>query len=275
MMPEEELSEKDFIQESYKKDPWGLWGTFAFTLLVAALIWGISAWKESYVASRVTESPYHQVSNRAMSLFLYQNPEYMRAHRRSKNGYLPDFDYEQRVGIKLGRAEAYVQAPPSLLFRYHVWDRLVGDVVPTLVISPAEFQEFLISAPEWNLKFWKEAPSDYVALVNGLEGEDSADLFDRLPVVVRQAFSGWKNYFKEGDAISELTVTAREMKRFLRDNPQYQRNYWRNLYLSESFESPYLASLDAVGDTTVLEDEELPSFLRAAYFNSRVRESSP
>ena len=52
---------------------------------------------------------------------------------------------------------------------------------------------------------------------------------DELPIIVRQAYQGWKNYFEEGPDINVLDPTYAEVNEFLKDHPHYMRNYWRNI----------------------------------------------
>ena len=89
--------------------------------------------------------------------------------------------------------------PPETLFLYHTWDRLLGAICFRRPISAEEFAAFLKDAEEWHPKNWADAPAAYAALV---ESDFTDDLQDRLPLQVRQAFVGWRNYFKEGEEIN-------------------------------------------------------------------------
>ena len=101
-------------------------------------------------------------------------------------------------------------------------------------IPPAEFQEFLSYCEEWQPANWPKAPEGYVGLGGGVEEYPREDLqvLSRaaLPVVVRQAFQGWKNYMKEGSAINAQNPSFGEMSGFLERYPNYARNFWRNIY---------------------------------------------
>lgn len=129
--PPPELQEKDFIQESYGKDPMSFWiwvGVFAAVVLCS---WGIGSWYYQTMSAQLSHSPFLQVTNREMSLFLWQFSDKMLQHVKDKTGYLKGFEYQNRIGIQSNLAEKYAVAPPELLFMYHTWSRLLkGEFTP-------------------------------------------------------------------------------------------------------------------------------------------------
>src|SRR6476620_911156 len=143
-----ELSEKDFIHEEYGRNPFPFWGwigaVIGFSLIFS---WGLSTYTNT-LERQITDSPFLQVTNREMSLFLWQNPQHMRVHVKKKNGYLPAFEYAERIGLNPEYADDYVVAPPELLFLYHTWHRLLGDSYIPRYISGKEFSLFLTAVPE-------------------------------------------------------------------------------------------------------------------------------
>ncbi|MEI8366081.1 MAG: hypothetical protein WCF65_06655 [Parachlamydiaceae bacterium] len=268
MTPNPELSEKDFIQEGYKKNPFPFWLWFFLLTSMIALIWGASNWYMGKVSFLYQESPFLQVTNREMSLFLWQNPEFMRINVKVKTGYLPDFDYIDKVTINVANVDQYVAAPPELLFRYHTWKRLISDEYTQRPISKADFQEFLGYAEEWLPQYWPDSPVGYIQLVKGLstvKEKNLATLPDEiLPKYVKMAFQGWYNFFKDGEAINRLKVTETQMREFLTKNPHYARNYWCNI-VNEQIPD-YLKLGEKTGDAVVPANES-SSFLRVAIYN--------
>jgi hypothetical protein len=138
-----------------------------------------------------------------------------------------------------------------------------------------EFMEFLNYAEEWLPKNWPASSQEYKQWIEGmqaLEG-DNARAFQmenlqslspsELPNVVRKAFIGWKNHFREGDLIDELEITVSEMEEFLKKYPNYSRSYWRNIYPN------YLESLQQKESrpSSKIPDQELTRFLKMAFFN--------
>ena len=269
--PEPELQEKDFIHEGYKKNPFPLWLWFFLLVSFMALVWGISNWYSDKVNLLFRESPFLQVTNRDISLFLWQNPEYMRINAKEKSNYLPAFNYIDKVTVDIAYADHYAAAPPDLLFRYHTWNRLIKDEFTERPIPPAEFRDFLSYAEEWKPEYWPAAPAEYVKMVEGLSTTQLGDLSllskKELPLDVRIAFQGWLNYFKDGEAINTMKVPVGEMRSFVSSHPHYARNYWRNIV--EKSNPNYLMSLSG-GSTAadgVVPSNEISSFLRVAVFN--------
>lgn len=247
-----ELDEKDFIHEEYGKDPAPFWVWSFIVLLASVLIWLLTLWYGHVMDNQAEQNPFLQVTNREFSLFLWQNPEYMRVHVKNKAGYLPAFKYIEKIGLDPEKAEEMVQAPPEVLFLYHTWHRLLGNVVFERPIYWDQFIVFLNDAEEWKPQYWPDAPAGYVTLVNG--GNHSGNMqglpLHVFPREVRQAFVGWLNYFKEGELINAMRPNDEELADFLEKHPQYKRSLWSQIV------DGYLQSSD-----------ELAPFLRAAIFN--------
>ena len=271
-IPGNELPEKDFINEGYKKNPLPLWLWFFLLIFMISLLWGMSNWYSVKINFLFQESPFLRVTNRQMSLFLWQNPEFMRANVKEKGGYLPGFKYVDKVTLDIAYADEFVAAPPELIFRYHTWNRLVSGEFTQRPIPKKEFQEFLSYAEEWHPRYWPEAPQGYIKLVNELAQKDIPNLAtlseQELPIDVRMAFQGWQNYFKDGEAINQLRVTQTQMGQFLSSHSHYTRNYWRNIV--EDKIPNYLKSVTtdkAPASESAIPANELSSFLRVAIYN--------
>lgn len=263
--PHRRLEEKDFIHEEYGRNPFPFWGWLGVILLTALLFFGATRFYYSTLAEIYIENPFLQVTNRELSLFLWQNPQHMRVHVKQKNGYLPAFEYAEKIALIPQYADDYAIAPPELFFLYHTWKRLIGESVISRAIPADEFRKFLTAVPEWAPEYWKKAPAGYVAFAIGLSTESKENLSnlsrDVLPLEVRQAFIGWKNYFFEGNQINALQPTVQLLKQFLLAYPHYARNYWCN-----SVGDDYLKSVDGES-ASVVNSTELAPFLRAALFN--------
>jgi len=267
-----ELPEQDFIHEEPKKNK----PTFLVWLIALVfallLIWGARGWYLNQIQEKIAASPFLQVKNREISLFLWQFPEHFRSHATNKSGYLPAFQYQDRVVVDPELADSYAIAPPQLLFLYHTWKRLLSSYYSSRPISVKEFQEFLSYDEQWKPQFWQEAPEEYVRFVASLSERQFGENLDALPnttlpIVVRQAFQGWKNYFKEGNEINALRPTYRQIREFLVSYPNYMRNFWRNIVADTT--PHYLISL--YSKSFVNEEEvpqqELTAFLKVAYYN--------
>ncbi len=270
------LPDDKFINESYNSNPFFPWIWLFVVVAVAGVLWSISSQWSGMMEGWTSNRPFLQVSNRDMSVFLWQHPEYMRAHVRSKSGYLPAFNYKGTVAVDPVRAEEMVVAPPELLFRYHTWDRLLGGTVFNRPIAMREFAEFLDDDPQWAPQYWESAPAEYVRLVETLDPLSEGNLQglseSALPRQVRQAFVGWKNYMFEGDEINDTRPTYGQLAGFLRDNPQHARHYWRNVvkvgdrYLkTTTFEQTLPGALVPL--------DELAPFLRVAFHNYQKAQS--
>lgn len=267
-----ELSEKDFIQEEgYRKNPFPFWLWLFLLTTAIALLWGGNRWYGSKMNLLFQESPFLQVTNREMSLFLWQNPEFMRINAKQKNGYLPGFFYTDTVTMELPSADHYVSSPPDLLFRYHTWHRLVSNEFTERSIDRGEFREFLSQVPEWQPTYWPQASQEFIHMIEELSSSHVDDLatlpISVLPKSVRMAFQGWKNYFKEGEAINQVKPTLSEMRKFLSKYPHYARNYWRNIV--EHSNPDYLKVLSSgnEGGNTIIPATEMASFLKVAIYN--------
>lgn len=268
--PPPELPEKDFIQDNQSKNnlPYWLWGIL-FTLLVA-LIWGTGSWYTQKMTREVEANPFLQVTNREMSIFLWQFPEHMRVNVSSgRAGYLPGFQYLEKLSLEPNMADLTVVAPPELLFLYHTWHRLLS---PEFILRPiplSEFKEFLLYAVEWQPKNWPNAPADYTsfadALLTNTKPEGLVEI--TLPKDVMQAFQGWKNFFKEGEAINKTAPTYEQMSDFLKVAPNYARNFWRNI-IAEHYPN-YLKTLTSgkYDAAAKIPDNELSPFLKFAFYN--------
>lgn len=274
-VPGPELPEKNFINESYKKDPFPLWLWLVLLTMVIALLWGGMNWYTNKVNLLFSDSPFLQVTNRQISLFLWQNPEFMRINAKEKGNYLPGFKYLDKVTVDVGFADQYAAAPPELLFRYHTWDRLLKKEFVERPIPLKDFRDFLSYVEEWQPRFWPDAPKEYIQLVEQLptsKVEDLSTLSEKeLPMDVRIAFQGWQNYFKEGEAINKVQVSQSELQEFLSSHPHYARNYWQNI-LKDSVPN-YLKS---AGSGETVPDTELSPFLKVALYNyMKAKKSEP
>jgi len=266
-----ELSEKDFIHEEYSKKPGIFWKSLSIVLLASALLWFISFWYAKQMNMFYKESPFLQVNNRQISLFLWQFTDHMRAHVKNKTGYLPGFLYIEKVGLDASTAEDIAVAPPEVLFMYHVWDLFLKPEFSPRPIPQKQFEEFLKETAEWQPEYWPQAPKAYIAWLKNLEKNSGQDLsaasLSELPQEVRIAFQGWKNYFHEGDAINATEPTYAEMESFLTTHPHYARSYWSNI-LNESYPA-YLASFNPPNSRpeAIIPNNELAPFLKVAFYN--------
>ena len=262
------LDEKYFIHED-PKSPFStsfLW--VAIALAVIVLLWMGGSWFTEQVNLRVVHSPFLRVTNREMSLFLWQNPEHMRINAKRKTGYLPGFHSINRTTIKPEEANQYVSAPPVLLHQYHIWNRLVSDEWAERPIPTVEFRDFLVDAEAWLPENWPESPEAYKALVETLRSTTPPSLetlpISTLPVSVRKAFQGWRNYYREGEEINRTIPTYGELATFLREYPHYNRQYWKNIVGDQYLKSYHFGKMN---DDTIISPEELAPFIRVAFFN--------
>lgn len=202
----------------------------------------------------IEKSPFLKVTNRDLSLFLWHFSEYMPQHVKSKNGYLPGFEYTNRIGIILGEADKYCQAPPEVLFLYHTWDRLIKKEPMERSIPVDEFLIFLEMNPEWEFENWAEAPENYIRCLRDLPEAASNTCLQDIPEIVKQAFQGWKNYYLEGERINCMEYSAADIQNFIERHPGYALNFWGNI-LSE-FSVP-----------TTRSGPLMPSFIKVALYN--------
>lgn len=271
------LSEKDFIRNGWSITSLPFWLWLVLTALVASLIWGSSGWLQSFFQKERANDPFLEVTNREFSIFLWQFPSFMRLNASKKNGYLPGF-LTTSENFSPSTAEDFVSAPPDLIFLYHTWHRLLASESNVRPIPPQEFEKFLEQLPEWNPKNWPKAPQDYVKMVNSKSYSQLKDLQtlppSTLPLIVRQAFLGWKNYFMEGPQINALQPTFGQVKEFLNAHAHYARNYWRNI---AEVNDQKVAGLDYLSGfihgtfipDAIIPKEQLAPFLKVALYNEQ------
>lgn len=265
------LDEKDFFNQGNSYNPFPAWLWLAIFTIAAALIWGGKSWYIPEKTHQWSAGPFMDVNNREFSLFLWQNPEYMRINVSSRQNYLEGFQYLKKVTVEPEMADKRVIAPPKVVFLYHVWDRLLSADYIQRHIGLSEFRDFLDYCQEWQPQYWPQAPGDYVALVKDLKSlkEDNLDSLPAttLPLAVKKAFIGWKNYILEGEAINLTQPTFGDMQEFLKLYPNYARNFWRNI--QGGSDSHYLKILGSgqFDPKAVIPKEELAGFLKVAYFN--------
>lgn len=271
------LTEEDFVQKSPKLGPFPLWlWLFLLSTLLMILI-GTWDWYHNYFEDVKGSKPFLEVTNRQFSTFLWQFPGYIKVNSPIKTGYLPGFEANTE-GVKLSETEKYVSAPPDLLFLYHTWSRLLApDYIPR-PIEPKSFEEFLNQTQEWLPDYWKDAPKEYAKLISSNAYKEKSDLQPlseaELPIVVRQSYEGWKNYYEEGPDINSYTPTYAEVKAFLDKYPHYARNYWRNIEEIANQQvagEKYLASfLKPIGKPEdLVPSDQIAPFLKVALYNAK------
>lgn len=280
--PPPPLSEKDFIHEPVepiiRSFPVWLW-IFLATILIS-LIWGMMGWYKGVVSTEKKTEPFLDVTNRDFSVFLWQFPSYIRSNSSKKIGYLTGF-FKDKAALNLPDAEKLVSAPPDLVFLYHTWKRLLVPEHTSRAIKPQEFTEFLGQSKEWDPANWPDAPKGYVQFIQSQDYKKTENLQtlpeETLPQIVRMAFQGWINYFKEGAQINEISPTVQEVQHFLEAHPHYKRNYWRNIQeiADQEVAGPdYLHILLHVdlSPTEKLPSQQVPSFLKVALYNAEQAE---
>lgn len=267
-----ELPDDQMIHEGYKQDPGNIWAWVFIVAAVSALIWGTLSQYTNYLQDAVGPHPFLQVTNREMSRFLWQNPEFMRANVRMKMGYLPAFAVGEGMRLDPSLADEWAIAPPEVLFRYHTWNRLIGETWFPRSIPAERFMTFLEASPQWTPRYWKAAPAAYTEFVASLDRTSTVDLSalqsTTLPQEVRVAFQGWQNFEYEGKLIESMQPTYKEVKEFIEAYPDYKRSYWQNIV--DSSEGRYLGSVAMhEGNAAIVPREELSPFLRVALFNAK------
>jgi|GEM_PF-899338 len=269
------LSEGNFIQNGWTFTSLPFWVWLFLIAVIAALILGSEALYEEFLQKEKREAPFFEVTNREFSVFLWQFPSFMRMNVSRKVGYLPGF-FLRTPNIDPATSEEFIVAPPEVLFLYHTWLRLLYPEFVVRPIPPKEFEAFLEQMPEWKPLHWPKAPAGYVEMVNSRSYMTIGDLQRLeeavLPLVVRQVFQGWKNYFIEGAQIDSFQATFATVKRFVQRNPHYARNYWRNIESVNSQEVAgphYLEALlgDEFSPDALFPEEQLPSFVKVDMFN--------
>lgn len=264
---EDGLPEQQFIRKRGPRDKgsmW-LWGGVCFALV--ALVWGLGAIVDSGVL-KDEEAPFFKVTNREMSQFLWQHPQFMRRHAMRKTGYLPGFQSKGREGMVVELADALASGPPEVFYRYHVWKRLLDDIVFTRKIAPSSFKQFLRDEPAWHPEKWAAASDEYKQTVRLLNTYDELSGLSEqeLPLEVRRAFIGWLNYFEEGDAINGLVISVGELRAFLLDHPEYRRSLWRNV-VADGIPDYLGVLLRTADDSDAVPSNEMTPFFRVAYYN--------
>lgn len=235
------------------------------------LLWGYSGFLIDFTKEVTENKPFLHVTNRDLSVFLWQFPNLLRQNVKSKTDYLTGFELEGRVGIKPGYADQRAIVPPEVLFLYHTWDRLLKEEFIERSISRSEFFEFLTQNPEWLPERWKGAPDEYVTTISSLDiipQQNLSALSKRaLPDIVRMAFQGWKNFFSEGEFIDIYTITYGDLKKFLEKSPHYARNFWINIVKKDypNYLETYTSGTFKEGDK--VPSKEIPPFLKVAIFN--------
>lgn len=258
------IKDEDLIHEGLKNSP----STFLKTFCLVALCTAVFGSALIFYSKRLDEyfslKPFLKVTNRKMSLFLWQNPSLMRSFAKNKNSYLPAFEYLEKIGLNPEYAEENASAPPDVLFLFHAWNRLISQDFPSRKVGKEEFQTFLLDAPEWHPNNWATAPKSYKKMISSLEAEDRVYA---LPNDVLQAFIGWKNFFVEGNAINAKSFSKAEVEKFLRHYPNYSRNFWHNIAGDN-----YLKSLKNISSSASLPNNEIPAFLRVALYNFQAKD---
>lgn len=249
------------------KNPYPAIIWLAIIATIAAMFWGGGSWYLNKQQGIIATSPFLQVTNRQFSLFLWQFPEYMRANVSSKNGYLPGFQYQNKIAIEPGLAEEYVVAPPEVIFFYHTWSRLISDEFPQRPIDPRDFREFLEYCQEWKPANWPGAPKEYQELVGKLAGMSQTLPLASVPLDVQHAYIGWKNYFGEGELINLLKPNYGDMDEFLKRYPHYTRNYWRNIVMKGKPDYLKTITTGHFDAKAPIPENEIAAFLKVAYFN--------
>jgi hypothetical protein len=276
------LSEKDFIQNGWSLASLPFWLWIALTAIIAALIWGSQNWYMGFLQKEKSHDPFLEVTNREFSVFLWQFPSFMRVNTSKKNAYLPGF-LTTNESFDPKTAEDFVSAPPDLIFLYHTWHRLLASDFIARPIHPQEFENFLKQLPEWQPSQWPDAPKEYAQMIHSKSYahiENLQSLPDStLPLIVRQTFLGWKNYFMEGSQIDDLQPTFGQVKLFLDKHPHYARNDWRNI---EDIHGQKVAGLNYlrgfisgtfIPDATIPK-EQLAPFLKVALYNAEQAEKN-
>lgn len=272
--PQKEIPDNKLIGGDTPLKP--IWIVLVIVGALIILVLGIHNWYQKEMKKLQTESSFFHVSNRELSLFLWQNPRFMRVNVSTKDAYLPGFQYLDKVTPEEGMADNIAQAPPNVLFQYHTWKRLLGGLPVTRSIPKQQFLEFLKDSDEWQPGNWPGEPPTFSEFVKKLPESSITDLksvsFDILPNEIRMAFIGWKNYYREGKEINDLKPTYALLERLLSAAPNYNRNFWRNIVMEA--EQSYL--LDYFKGTFKADDpipsDQISPFLRVALFNQKKTE---
>jgi hypothetical protein len=266
-MASNEIDDNGLGGEGRKDDRTSLWLWLFLLALLIGLLSTIQTWMDDHLSEAHAATSFYHVTNRDFSLFLWENPQFMRINVSSKQAYLPGYQYLDTVAPYPEKADELVQAPPEVLFNYHTWHHLIGDDTSDRPITVNEFQQFLASFQEWLPKWWPEAPSDYVKLIDKLPVMLGNQEVKGLPIKVRLAVLGWKNYYIEGDAINKMEANFGQLKAFLAENPHFARNYWRNLTLESAPNYLKTITFGNPKDKDIVPNDEYAPFLRVSLFN--------
>lgn len=263
-----ELDEGEFVQE---KNPKFIWTFLLIFLVISALFWGLGIWQNKITRDKRSH-PFFDVTNRQFSLFLWQNPGFMKSSAEYLIGYLPHFHQNEPNDLFPDQADKYVSAPAEVIFRYHVWRRLLWDSLAPRPIKVKEFNEFLEQNMQWLPRFWPQAPKPYSQLVQRIQDTHSRKDLSELPLQVlpyevRLAFQGWKNFVFEWNDILNVSPTRKELAEFLLKHKNYGYSYWRNIL--PGYLDSFKEGIDNGGKDSndPVEDKELAVFLKIAYYN--------
>ncbi|MDR3625124.1 MAG: hypothetical protein P4L16_08330 [Chlamydiales bacterium] len=268
------LSEKEFISgKLYHKETFSLWFCLVFLIVLIGILYSVFYTRDSWIEKKIDDNPFLQVTYREFSLFLWQNPEFMKINFKGPSEYLKNVK-EDKIGILPDFAESYVMAPPEVLFRFHLWKELLGKKLLSRPIFFQEFQEFLQYSQEWTVLYWQTAPQSYLTLINLISFDPllyhSFDLRELLPFEVSLAFQGWKNYFKEGGEINEIEFTYGEILKFLSRYPELSRSYWRNVLKEMVPEYLIYQTQENIDLKDKVNKREVSSLLKVYYYNEKM-----
>lgn len=276
------LSEKEFIQNGWKFTSLPFWLSLFLVILAISLIWWTIGWYKSLIEKEKKHDRFLEVTHREFSVFLWQFPSFLKNDIPEKNDYLQG-SLSTLENFDPITAEEWVSAPTDLIFLYHTWHRLLAPDVILRPINAKEFEEFLEELTEWQPKNWPNAPKKYIQLINSKSYTNIDNLQtlpeNVLPLIVRQVFQGWKNYFKEDKKIDELNPTFAEVQAFLELHPHYARPFWRNI---DEIDDQQVAGADyllALLNGNIVPNarfpkDQLPLFLKMALFNASEAQQS-
>ncbi len=267
------LEEKDFIRESPPPKPSiPIWIWLAVGAAVVAVILGTGSWLKQGVSEGLKTSPFANVTNRQLSLFLWQFPEYMRANLPAKEYYLSGFNYSNgKVSMVTSQADKITSAPDDILYLYHTWSRLLKPGAVLRRVPLDTFKEFLKEFPEWMPDNWPEASQSYKDLVAKLDVANPDDFLKQsrtnLPNDVLIAVTGYRNYYKEGADIDKFSPFYEELDHFVNTHPNYARNFWRNILLKSRPDYLLVLTSGKYNAKAVVSPTEMAGFLKVAMFN--------
>lgn len=263
------VDDDELIQPVKDTSPFWIW--LVLLGMGVLLLSSLFNWVETEKEKKISHAPFYEVTNRSFSLFLWENPQFMRANVSTKQAYLPGFRYLGSVTGEPEQADQWVQAPPDLLFYYHTWDRLVGKEFSLRSFLGVTFLSFLQGDPMWQPCCWKDAPENYKAIVEEIDkkyaGTVPEQVVRQLPLPLLQAFQGWNNFMNEGLLIDDFEPTYADLEKFLTKNPHFERSLWKNLLLKTSPKYLWTYTYLPYNKEDVVPREEMSSFLLSAIFN--------